>query len=124
MKTILYHNPKCSKSRDALDYLTKNVSEFEVIEYLKTPLSSDEILTICEKLNIAPKQLIRTKEKLFSELGLSTDDDLSHYQWAEILANHPSLIERPIVLTSNNAAIGRPLENIIDLFKHSNKSHG
>ncbi|MCF6764479.1 arsenate reductase (glutaredoxin) [Thiotrichales bacterium 19S3-7] len=119
MKTILYHNPKCSKSRQALDYLTKNVSEFEVVEYLKTPPSSDEILTICQRLNITPKALIRTKEKLFSELGLSIENDLSDYQWAELLANHPALLERPIVLTADDAAIGRPLENIIDLFSIS-----
>ncbi|MCF6767682.1 arsenate reductase (glutaredoxin) [Thiotrichales bacterium 19S11-10] len=124
MKTIIYHNPKCSKSRQALDYLSQRIAEFEVIEYLKTPPSPEEILHLCKLLKISPKNLIRTKEKTFSELALSLDNNYSDDQWAEVLANYPVLIERPIVKTSSNAAIGRPLDNIIALFDHSNKAHG
>tara|TARA_R110002167_G_scaffold172691_1_gene370955 strand:- start:296 stop:649 length:354 start_codon:yes stop_codon:yes gene_type:complete len=113
----LYHNPRCSKSREALAYLQTTNTQFEVVEYLKTPLSSEAILEIPRKLGLPVSKIIRTTEALFKELALSINDQKSDQAWAEILAANPKLIERPILVTEKSAAIGRPLENIISLTK-------
>ena len=111
----LYHNPLCSKSRVALEYLLSTNLTFTIVEYLKTPPSATEILDLCTKLSIRPFALIRTNDKRFNELGYTTSDERSHEAWAEILSKNPRLIERPILVIENKAAIGRPLENIITL---------
>ncbi len=115
MKAKLYHNPRCSKSRIAADYLKDNNVEHEVIEYLNEKPSSKELDQICTLLNIEPLELIRKKEKVFSELGLSVKDNKPRSEWLEIMVTNPILIERPIVVSKGKAAIGRPLENIIEI---------
>ncbi|MDA7742126.1 arsenate reductase (glutaredoxin) [Francisellaceae bacterium] len=113
----LYHNPRCSKSRETLAYLQTTDINFEVIEYLKNPPSTEMLLEIGKKLQLPISKIIRTKEALFKELALSINDQKSDQAWAEILAANPKLIERPIFVTEKSAAIGRPLENIISLIK-------
>ena len=111
----IYHNPRCSKSHATLALLERNGVEVEVIEYLKAPPSKQELDDICRRLDIEPLALIRTKEKLFGELGLSKTDRRGRDEWLAILARHPQLLERPIVIRGDRAAIGRPPENVLGI---------
>jgi arsenate reductase (glutaredoxin) len=115
MKTKIFHNPRCSKSRIAADYLKENNIDHEIIEYLKDTPTIEELDNICTLLNVEPLELIRKKEKVFSELGLSAKDEKPRSEWLKLMIENPILIERPIVITKDRAAIGRPLENIIDI---------
>lgn len=112
--TKIYHNPRCAKSRAALALLEARGIDFEVIKYLDTPPSEKELAGIVKMLGGDPQQLIRKGEKLFKELGLS-EQTLSDSEWVRVLAEHPRLIERPIVIHNGQAAIGRPAENIEQL---------
>lgn len=114
-QNIIYHNPRCSKSRQTLRILQDRRVEVEVIEYLGTPPSKAELEIICTKLGIEPTGLIRSKEKLFLELGLSLDDKRSREEWLEILVQNPKLIERPIVIYNGKAIIGRPPERVHEI---------
>jgi len=114
MATI-YHNPRCSKSRCALGLLQERGVDVDLIEYLKTPPTAAELDDLCTRLGIEPMQLIRTKEKLFTELGLSVKDDRTRTAWLDLLAAHPKLIERPIVVVGDRAVIGRPPEKVLEL---------
>ena len=115
MKCTIYHNKKCSKSRATLELLQNKGLEPIIIEYLKNPPTVDELEEIINKLNIHPKQLIRFKEDKAKELGICTGDKLTNEQWITILSKNPDLLERPIVLTSTRAVIGRPPENVLKL---------
>jgi len=111
----LYHNPKCSKSRETLELLnTKNIS-FEVVEYLKTSISTNDLEYICEKLNVNPIDIIRIKEKTFSDLGLSKNDNKTSKEWFKIMNENPILIERPIFVYNEKVAVGRPPENVLSI---------
>ena len=114
-KIAIYHNPRCSKSRSTLKLIEEGGAAPEVVEYLKTPPSADELAALCKKLKLAPKDIIRSKESLFKELKLSLKDDRSDAEWIEILAANPKLIERPIVVKGAKAVIGRPPENVLEL---------
>ncbi len=109
----LYHNPRCSKSRATLEALKEKGCSPEIIEYLETPPTADELDNICTLLDIEPLALIRTKENRFKELGLTTEDERPRSEWIELMIQNPILIERPILVTETQAAIGRPLENIL-----------
>jgi arsenate reductase len=111
----IYHNPRCSKSRESLKALADLHLEAEVIEYLKDPPTVAELDRICTQLGVEPVEIIRTKEKKFRELGLSLADDRGRREWLKILSENPILIERPIVVKGNRAAIGRPVDQVIDL---------
>lgn len=111
----LYHNPRCSKSRQTLSLLQDRAVEFEVIEYLKDPPSPAELKRICRKLGKSPLELIRVKEKRFAELGLSPDDERTDDEWLRLMSDNPILIERPIVVTDTGVALGRPPERVLDL---------
>ena len=113
MKCTIYYNQNCSKSRAALELLQSKGLEPTIIEYLKNPPTFDELEEIIIKLNIHPKQLIRFKEDKAKELGISANDSLTYKKWIKILTQNPELIERPIVVTSKGAVIGRPPENVI-----------
>ena len=115
LNNIIFHNPRCTKSRETLKIINENNLDLEVIEYLKTPPSVQALDYICKKLGVDPKELIRTKEKLFSELGLSISDDKSAKEWLKILSANPKLIERPIVIYNNKAVIGRPPEKVLEV---------
>jgi len=111
MSWQLYHNPRCSKSRAALALLKEKNINFETVLYLENPPTTDEIKRVLSVLNFASaRQLMRTGEAVYKELGLANIDD----EQALILAMiaNPKLIERPILVGDKRAAIGRPLENI------------
>ena len=111
----IYHNPRCSKSRQALQILRENNVEPEIIEYLKNPLTEVEIREILEILGKTPIEICRTGEKIFKELDLtknSSDEEL-----ISAMAKNPILIERAIVIKNNKKGVlGRPPENVEELF--------
>lgn len=111
----IYHNPRCSKSRQTLALLRQKNVDVDIVLYLETPPSRAELDVLCTMLGIEPTGLLRTKEKLFRELGLSVSDVRSRQEWLSLLATHPRLIERPIVVLGDQAALGRPPENILTL---------
>ncbi|ABZ76888.1 arsenate reductase [Shewanella halifaxensis HAW-EB4] len=113
-KVSIYHNSRCSKSRQTLALLEDNNCEVKIIEYLKTPLTVSEITDILTKLNIPPREMMRVKEPEYKELGLS-DPTLTQEQLIQAMINTPKLIERPIVLANDKAVIGRPPENVLTI---------
>ncbi|MCC5452084.1 arsenate reductase (glutaredoxin) [Rheinheimera sp. UJ51] len=108
---IIYHNPRCSKSRDALALLADSGQPYQVIEYLKTPLNYSAIVDLLAKLQLPARQILRSKEPEYQSLNLA-DPSLSEQQIIEAVVAHPRLMERPIVVKGEQAAIGRPLANI------------
>lgn len=109
----IYHNPRCSKSRQTLALIEERGAQPNVVEYLKTPPNAAELTRILELLQLQPKQLMRTKEDLYKELGLADVDDTDTLITA--MVNNPKLIERPIVINGDKAVIGRPPENVLDI---------
>ena len=107
----IYHNPRCSKSRQSLALIQDAGHDVEIIEYLKDPPSPEELAAVIGKLNITAEQLVRKKESVYKELGLH-QQSLSEQQWVDILCENPKLIERPIVIKEDQAVIGRPPELI------------
>jgi arsenate reductase len=112
---VLYHNPRCSKSRETLRLLQERGIEPRVIEYLKTPPSAATLGKIIDQLGIAPHELLRKKEPAFSELGLDERLD-DRNAVIQAMVSEPVLMERPIVVTSAGARIGRPPEAVLALF--------
>ena len=108
----IYHNPRCSKSREALALLTEQQQVPEVIEYLKTPPTAQELKALLNMLGLTARQLMRTKEPEYLELGLD-NPTLSEQQLINAMSTTPKLIERPIVVNGNKAAVGRPAANIL-----------
>ena len=108
---IIYHNPRCSKSRDALALLAASGQTYQVVEYLKKPLDQHAILDLLGKLQLPARQILRNKEPEYQNLNLA-DPTLSEQQIIEAVVAHPRLMERPIVVKGQQAAIGRPLANI------------
>ncbi len=109
----IWHNPRCSKSRAALTLLQDKGVEIEIFKYLDESPSKEEIRTLLKKLGISVRELMRTKEEIYKELGLKEVDD--EEKLIEAMANHPRLIERPIVIDGNKAVIGRPIERLSEL---------
>ncbi len=109
----IYHNPRCSKSRQGLSILNEAKVDFEIIEYLKTPPSKKEIKDLLSKLNMEPIQLIRKNESDWKENFKGKD--LSNEQIIDAMVAFPKLIERPIVIHGNKAVIGRPPEIITSI---------
>lgn len=112
MSVQIIHNPRCSKSRQTLALLEENGVTPEVVEYLKTPLTAEKISSILSKLEVNVRDIIRTKEAEYKENGLD-DSSLTDEQIIDVLVNVPKLIERPIVINGEKAAIGRPPENVL-----------
>jgi len=110
----IYHNPRCSKSRQTLGLLQEQGVEPEIIEYLKTPPTQKGLDEILKKLGKEPREIMRTGEKEYKELGLK-DADLSRKELIKIMVEHPKLIERPIVLKDGKAALGRPPEDVLKI---------
>ena len=106
----IYHNPRCSKSRQGLAVLQNANVDFEIIKYLDTPPSADELQEIVTKLGIKPIDLVRTKEAIWKEHYKGKE--LSDKEIIQAMATYPKLIERPIVINGAKAALGRPVENI------------
>jgi arsenate reductase len=114
MDVTIYHNPRCSKSRQTLELLREKGVEPSIIEYLKTPPSANEIADILEKLGRKPRELMRTKETEYKEQGLD-DPSLADGALINAMVETPKLIERPIVLAGAKAAVGRPPESVLDI---------
>jgi len=107
-----YHNPRCSKSRETLALVEKEQHKIEVIKYLETPPSIDTIQELISQLGFSSaRQLMRTKESLYKELNLASEEDESVLIAA--MQTNPKLIERPIVVANGKAAIGRPPESVL-----------
>ena len=115
MSTKIYHNPRCSKSRQTLQLLEDNDVKPEIIEYLKTPPSKDELIAILKALNMSPRDLMRKGEAEYKENNLA-DESLSNEQLIDAMLKYPKIIERPIVVTSDNKyALGRPPESVLEI---------
>lgn len=112
MAVVMYHNPRCSKSRETLALLQEKGIEPELVEYLNQPPSVDELKVVLTQLGLQPRELMRCKESLYKGLNLA-DDGLTHDQLVQAMVDNPKLIERPIVLTNGKAALGRPPENVL-----------
>jgi len=111
----MYHNPRCSKSRQTLSLLEQHGIDPVIVEYLKTPPTASELKGILEKLHMRPRELMRKKEDAYKQLGLD-DESLSDDRLIKAMVENPVLIERPIVVTDHGAKIGRPPEDVLDLF--------
>ncbi|MFN4236758.1 MAG: arsenate reductase (glutaredoxin) [Vogesella sp.] len=109
-----YHNPRCSKSREGLQLLQQHGAELDVIEYLKTPPTADELAAIIALLGGDPRSMMRKKEEEYSALHLD-DVTLEDKHLIQAMLAHPKLIERPLAVTDGKAAIGRPPENLLSL---------
>ncbi|NMX62753.1 arsenate reductase (glutaredoxin) [Pseudomonas sp. WS 5059] len=110
----LYHNPRCSKSRGALELLQARGLTPNAVRYLETPLDAAQLEALLGKLGIGARQLLRTGEDEYKTLNLA-DASLSEAQLIAAIAAHPKLMERPILATADKAVIGRPPENILEL---------
>jgi len=110
---IIYHNNRCSKSREALGLLEKNNCDFEIRDYLKNPPSQKELKELLAKLKCKAVDIVRKKEPLYIEKFVSKK--LTNTQWISVLAKNPILIERPIIINKNKAIIGRPASLILDI---------
>lgn len=113
-QVVIYHNPRCSKSRQTLQLLHDRAIEPTIVEYLKTPPTADELKQIVAQLGIQPRALLRSREAPYQELNLAnpnlSDDDI-----IAAMVKYPILIERPIVIHANQAALGRPPEQVLEI---------
>ncbi len=114
MDLKMFHNPRCSKSRATLELLTARGLQPEIVDYQQQPPSAAELGEIADKLGVEPRQMMRTQEPIYAELGLGKPE-LSREQLLKAMADHPILIERPIVLANGKAAIGRPPETVLQI---------
>ncbi len=114
MTVTIYHNPRCSKSRQTLQLLEARGIAPKIVEYLKTPPSQGELKSILKKLGIGPSALLRPGEQLYAELGLR-DAKFSEDALIKLMVENPILIERPIVVNGAKAAIGRPPEKVLEI---------
>ena len=114
MKTRIYHNPRCSKSRATLKLLEETGTNLEIVEYLKTPPSKKKLKSLIKKLGLSAKNLIRTNEPAFKEANISLER-ASEEELVNLMVTHPKIIERPIVEVGERARIGRPPENTLEL---------
>nr|WP_314478202.1 arsenate reductase (glutaredoxin) [uncultured Pseudomonas sp.] len=110
----LYHNPRCSKSRGALELLEGRGLTPTVVRYLETPPDAATLQALLDKLGMTPRQLLRTGEDDYAHLNLA-DPSLSDAQLIEAMASHPKLIERPILVAGDKAVVGRPPEKVLEI---------
>jgi arsenate reductase len=110
----IYHNPRCTKSRQTLALIEEAGIKPDIVLYLDTPPSEAELDKILRILDLEPQELMRKNESMYSELGLA-DKKLSRREAIKLMVEHPKLIERPIVVKGNKAILGRPPENVREL---------
>lgn len=113
-KVTIYHNPRCSKSREALQILKDNHISPQIIDYLDTAPDENELRNIIKLLGISPRNLLRTGEAAYRETGLD-DESLSDDDVIRTICAHPVLLERPIIISGDKAVIGRPPTKILDI---------
>lgn len=109
----LYHNPRCSKSREAKELLESKGLQYEVVEYMKNPLLPADLEDLLEKLNMDAMDLVRKKEKIWKEEF--ADKELSDDEVVLAMIEYPQLMERPILENGDKAVVGRPAENFLDI---------
>jgi len=114
-ETVIFHNPRCSKSRQTLELLNERGIDADIVEYLKTPPDEHMLEHILDLLGLQPRDLMRTGEPEYRELGLD-NPALSRQQLIDAMVEHPKLIQRPIVINKDKAALGRPPEDVLRLF--------
>ena len=114
MSVNIFHNPRCSKSRQTLALLEEQGINPTIIEYLKTPITKDKLIEILSLLELAPRDLMRKKEEVYAEKGLD-NLSLSDAELIDIMVKNPILIERPIVLANGKARVGRPPEKVLNI---------
>ena len=114
MSVTIYHNPRCSKSRETLALIESKGVKPKVIEYLKTPPSASELTEVLSKLGLRPRDLLRQGEPLYRELDLGRTE-LDDVALIELMVDNPILIERPIVVNGDQAALGRPPANVLEI---------
>ncbi|MCH8614796.1 arsenate reductase (glutaredoxin) [Sphingomonas sp. SM33] len=114
MNVTIYHNPLCGTSRKTLEIIHENGFEPNVIEYLKTPPSRDQLKNLYERAGISPRDGLRAKEPIAAELGL-TRPDVSDDEILDAMIEHPNLIERPLVVTDNGVRLCRPQDLVRDI---------
>ncbi len=117
MTSYIFHNPNCGTSRNTLAIIKASGEQPEVVEYLKNPPSRDELVALLAKMNISPRELLRSKEAINDELGLD-NPELSDDEIIDAMIAHPILINRPIVVTDKGAALCRPSERVFELLDH------
>lgn len=113
-KIQIFHNPRCSKSREAIALLEDRGLDFEVIEYLKTGISKSDLKKLLKKLDLKAGDLIRKKDKLFKELTKG-NEDFTNTEYFELLAENIALMERPVIVKGDRAVIARPIDACADL---------
>ncbi len=111
----IWHNPRCSKSREAMQIIEDNGCEKEIVEYLKVSPNAQDLKEVLTMLNLDPRKLMRTKETIYKELNLK--DELNEDKLIEAMVQNPILIERPVIFKDNKAIIGRPTSIIADFIK-------
>ena len=112
MRALIYHNPRCSKSRETLQLLTDHGVEVDVVDYQAEPPSIDTLRDLSTRLGLPARSLLRFHA---AQLQLAPDDERSEDEWLALLAEHPRLIERPIVVIGQRAVLGRPPANVLAL---------
>ena len=115
MGITIYHNPRCSKSRQTLALLEENKIDANIILYLENSPSKETLAGLCKQLDTDAITMFRFKEDLAKELGLSAKDERSNDEWFDLLHNNIKLMERPIVSNGTKSIIGRPPENVLDI---------
>ena len=111
----IYHNNRCRKSREALNFLIDNNIKHTVIEYLNNPISKQTLINLLDKLNYKPENILRKNEKIWKE-NFKDKNDFSKENLIDILIKYPKLIERPIVEDDKYAVIARPIDNLKEFF--------
>ena len=114
MKVKIYHNPRCSKSRQTLEILNRKNLDIDIVEYLKSPLDINEISNLLKKLGYTARDLLRKGEDVYKNENLS-DESLSEDFLIDMMLKNPILIERPIVVSNGKAVIGRPPEKVLEI---------
>ncbi|MGO2672315.1 arsenate reductase (glutaredoxin) [Psychrobacter celer] len=117
MKLLIFHNPNCGTSRNTLAIIKASGEQPEVVEYLKNPPTRDELVDLLAKMDISPRELLRSKEAINDELGLD-NPELSDDHIIDAMIAHPILINRPIVVTDKGAALCRPSERVFELLEN------
>lgn len=112
-KIKVYHNPRCTKSRNSLKYLEDKGLDYETVEYLKEPLTFDELKKVIKLLGIKPEELLRKNEAEYKEFFKGKD--LSDDEWIQVMIDYPKLMERPILVNNGKAVVARPTEKIDEI---------